>query len=269
MKRFLILAIVALAAMPSIGQTTVVTGTVLDSSGIPYAGGQVQAIFLNVAGGASPVISSNNSPVVMPPPSTIALNGTFSVLVTPNASISPAGTQYVFSVCGAQSSPSNQPDPMLTGGSCFLVGPVTVSGTTQTLTVNSSSGVLNTSGILAGFITQGVPPLMQPIIAWSVTNGGTGVQQLPVQTVLTSGKSIAPYSTQIQFPSITIVGLTNFSACTASLATQNGVLPPPSWQTGIQMSVTVTTNTATLELTNPTGWPITPIPAEVNVKCIQ
>lgn len=258
MRKVFILAIMAMLAIPAIAQTAV-TGSVLDSSSIPYSGGTIQTVLVNVSGGVSPVITATNAPVIVPPVATLTSTGTFSFTLVPNASITPAGTQYSFVVC-SKGTPSNLPDPMLNAVACFTTAPMTIAGSSQALTLNSATLILNPN---TGWLSVGIPSLMQPSISWAIGNGGTGIQQLPVQSLLTQGVGIPPYSTQ-DVGTITIPGLTANSACEASIPAPI----PASWRTGVRPWVAVNTNTATVELTNPGPTLVSPIGTQVNVKCI-
>jgi hypothetical protein len=114
-------------AMPALAQNTSITGTVTDPNGLPYAGGTVMPQLVLV-GGASPTV---NGFFYIPPTSPSGLNsaGVFSVTLPANASISPAGSQWKFTVCSGAG--SIQPAGGK-GSVCFNVT-VTISGTSQDL----------------------------------------------------------------------------------------------------------------------------------------
>jgi len=132
-KLFFVLAVLAAALLPlgAHAQTiTTVSGTVTDPSGIPYAGGQLTATVVPPNGGVSPYVTATGAPLIAPSISNLDANGTFSVGLVANASITPASTHYTFRVCA----PFVQP-PIGSGTqSCFTVTGVTISGATQSLT---------------------------------------------------------------------------------------------------------------------------------------
>lgn len=112
---------------------TTITGTVRDVNGVPYIGGTVLPVFVNVSGGASPTVGG--SPLIpATSPVTISSAGTFTVSVIPNTSISPASTHWVFTICSAPG--TAYPDPGSLGGQCFQTGQITITGSSQDITGN-------------------------------------------------------------------------------------------------------------------------------------
>ena len=111
---------------------TNVTATVLDPLGIPYANG-TYSIQL-IPSGTNPTVNGQSIGGAFN--GSTDANGKFNVALWPNASISPAGTHWQFTVCV---SPGVLP-PLGTGGQCStppLV--VTIAGATQNLSAALSA----------------------------------------------------------------------------------------------------------------------------------
>jgi len=125
---------------------TLVSGTVTDPNGVAYYPAQVQACLTPVT--TDPVVNGQH---VNPNPGTpycvsaqTSKAGVFQMSLPANASITPAGTQYLFTVTTPGSGP-----PAGTGPQNFTTSAVTISGSTQSVTgsftglpalLNSGSG---------------------------------------------------------------------------------------------------------------------------------
>jgi len=135
MKRWIILAVLALACS-AIAQTTVVTGTVVDPSGIPYAGGTILPQLV-VPGGPTPTLNGN---VFTPStsPATLDSNGKFSLTLQDNTQVSPASTQWKFTVC---SGPGTIYPAEGKGSVCFS-STLTISGASQDISSTLQSAAL-------------------------------------------------------------------------------------------------------------------------------
>ena len=152
MKRLLIFAsllfLSALAApLPMKAQQTVVTATVKDPNGIPYANGTVQAS-LQASGRATVTISNQaqcsaasagTAPCQVPIPGNVGpvsidSTGTFVMTLYSNTSITPAASKWLFTI---NISPGI-PLPLGTGPQTFSVA-VTVTGATQNLSATLSA----------------------------------------------------------------------------------------------------------------------------------
>ena len=142
-------------------QFTVVTGTVIDPNGLPYANGTI-----------TPILTSSASPTLggfayTPPTQAtgLSLTGTFTMRLADNTSLLPANTKWNFVVnCGAGCVlPAGGTGPIV----FTLAAPITISGTTQdisvqlqavapSLTKSSGSGVIAFPGAPSGscFSTQ-------------------------------------------------------------------------------------------------------------------
>lgn len=146
LKCFLIFAACLMFPAAAFSQTTLVTGTVTDPNGIPYAGGTVkaqltspgatvtnssQAQCTSAGAGAAPCqlpIQGTVGPALLDP------TGSFSVTLYSNTSISPGGTQWIFTV-------SISPGvllPLGTGQQSFQV-PITITGATQSVSATLSA----------------------------------------------------------------------------------------------------------------------------------
>ena len=106
MKRLLL--ILALFALPTLGQTTLVSGTIADSSGQTWNGGNIQFVFYpaptNPSGPYTWSGGAFNPSQPIPATGKIGLNasGSFSgVSVPDNNTILPSGSQWAVTVCPA------------------------------------------------------------------------------------------------------------------------------------------------------------------------
>ena len=149
---------VVFTAPVALSQTkTIVSATVVDPNGVPYAGGTVATQL--VPTGGTPTI--NNVPVnVQNNPAAIDMNGHFTVSLwcnTAGGACSPLdqpGTQWQFTI----TNPGAQP-PVGFGGVSFTVS-VTITGTTQDIssTLNAAAVLLyRDGGVTAGCTVSGSP----------------------------------------------------------------------------------------------------------------
>jgi hypothetical protein len=168
-KIFSLLFLLLLFAAPLCGQTTVVTGTVTDRNGIPYAGAQFRAGLVNANGVTltSPVTITQASnaicqaagrgpaPCQMPFPTnlgpfTLDANGNIpgsGITFEDNSLVSPAGTLWVITA-----STLGTPLPVGTGPqTCSAT--VTIQGAAQVITSSFSACPALTSG--PGFSSTG------------------------------------------------------------------------------------------------------------------
>ena len=169
MKRSLVLLTFALlTALPAAAQQTVVTATVKDPNGIPYANGTVQAS-LQISGGPATVTISNQAqcsaasagtaPCQIPiagnvGPTTLDSTGTFVMTLYSNTSITPASSKWLFTI---NISPGI-PLPLGTGPQTFSVA-VTVTGATQ----NLSSTLSAAAPALTNYVSGGGFPAACPL----------------------------------------------------------------------------------------------------------
>ncbi|MGH8865093.1 MAG: hypothetical protein ACREVZ_10715, partial [Burkholderiales bacterium] len=142
----LFLGVFFLCALTARGQLTAVSGTVTDPNGIPYANGTVKAQLVLAGAGVTgqPTVTNNNAqqcasagkgsaPCQIEFPGTVGpfamdQNGSFTVALQDNALVTPAATQWLFTV-------SITPGvflPLGFGPQSFSV-PVTISGASQTI----------------------------------------------------------------------------------------------------------------------------------------
>lgn len=136
-KLFLLLGLLAALAIPAFPQTqTVVTGTVTDPNGIPYANGTMKATIQPVPPGSPCVVINGNCQPIQGTVGPVPLNssGTFSTNLWANSLIQPSGSQWSIQIC---ISPGVAP-PLGTGPQCFSVT-TTISGSSQNLTTLLSS----------------------------------------------------------------------------------------------------------------------------------
>jgi len=202
MKRFSILAILAILAIPAMSQTiTAVSGTVLDPNGIPYANGTILPQLVNVSGGASPTVTANGSPVFAPPgPSTLSSSGTFNMGTLANGSITPGGTTWKFLICSAPM--VSFPNPILSSPVCFTTGTITIAGATQSITTNINSASppaltvqatipnVGTGGVLKFGASTGLSLLATGVL--TVGNGTAGDTSGSINATLADVESTCP-----------------------------------------------------------------------------
>lgn len=130
-KLFLLLGLLAALAIPALPQTqTVVTGTVTDPNGIPYANGTMKATIQPVPPGSPCVVINGNCQPIQGTVGPISMNssGFFSTNLWANSLIQPSGSQWSIQIC---ISPGVAP-PLGTGPQCFSVT-ITISGSSQDL----------------------------------------------------------------------------------------------------------------------------------------
>lgn len=143
-------------AMTAFGQTkTVVSGTIVDPNGVPYAGGSIASQLVPTGGNPTvngvPIDGFNN-------PSALDANGHFSISLYCNSAgggcspISPGGTKWMFTV----TNPGAQP-PVGFGGVSFQVS-ITITGATQDVSsaLNAAAVPLYRDGGAAGGSCPGV-----------------------------------------------------------------------------------------------------------------
>lgn len=122
----LLLALAAFSAAASAQDKATVTGTVIDPHGTLYASGTISAQ-LYPPGGPSPTVNNaqiNGSTGLYPMGDAISSpGGTFSMSVWRNDVISPAGTQWVFTVCNPGALP-----PVGFSNICFSSPPISITG---------------------------------------------------------------------------------------------------------------------------------------------
>ena len=159
------LLLVSLAAPYARAQqyTTTVTSTVVDENGIPYHPGSVKAQLVASSGApvtGQPTVTDTSqaectaaglgtAPCQMPFAGTVgpmqfgstsgpyvhqtvpsaSAVGFFTLILQDNSHVSPAGTQWLFTICQIQQTP---PPPLGPSGNvCFSVGPLTITGASQ------------------------------------------------------------------------------------------------------------------------------------------
>lgn len=167
MKRFMLIGFLALlCVLPARAQTTLVTGTVTDPNGLPYSGAQVKAQLVSstgpLSGQPTVTVSSNaqcasagqgSAPCQIPFPGTAGpiaadVNGAFTLALQDNSLVTPAGTQWLFTVTETP----GIPPPAGTGPQTFSVA-ITITGASQ-----SVSGTLSAAAPALSKTSGGVNP---------------------------------------------------------------------------------------------------------------
>lgn len=181
--RFRILALAALlfsAAWPAFTQTqTAVSATVTDPNGIPYANGRFSIQL--IPSGTNP--SVNGAAIQGAFNGATDATGSFSISLWPNASITPASTQWSFTVC---SNPGGIQPPLGTGTQCTPATAITISGTAQVLSTTLSNVAPKLTNFAAGSGTVTNVSGTAPIVS---SGGATPAISCP--TCNTSGATIA------------------------------------------------------------------------------
>lgn len=117
-------------------QFTLVSGTVTDPSGLPYANGTI-----------TPTLISSGSPTLSgvaytPPTQPVGLSqvGGFAMQLADNTQLSPGGSQWQFLVCSAAGTvqPAGGSGPI-----CFTTTALTISGSSQSITAQLTAAALS------------------------------------------------------------------------------------------------------------------------------
>lgn len=131
MKRCFLIAVLLLSSS-AFAQFTLVTGTVTDPNGVPYALGTIAPLLIT---SATPTFTATGQ-LYFPPSQASGLDGTghFLVRIADNTALTPGGTTWNFTVCSAIG--TVQPS-FGTGPQCFkLAAPITISGASQDISTN-------------------------------------------------------------------------------------------------------------------------------------
>jgi hypothetical protein len=132
--------LLCLFASGAFGQTTTaVTGTILDPNGIPYSGASVTATLSNPSSGTGYTIpggAAYTGVIVVPSGANAA--GTFSMQLVQNGQLTPGSSTWSFTVCQVQ----GVTVPIGTGGQCFTVSGLTISGSSQDISANLNAASL-------------------------------------------------------------------------------------------------------------------------------
>jgi hypothetical protein len=166
LSRAISISIFSLAALAPAGfsQITQVSGTVSDPTGIAYNPGVIKAQLVTTVGSpvtGTPTVTNNNqnqcvsaglgsAPCQMPFQGTVgqfALSptGSFTVTLQDNTQVTPAATQWLFTV-----NSTGTPPPVGTGPQ-VCTAQVTISGASQTISASFSCPALSLAGSGAGF----------------------------------------------------------------------------------------------------------------------
>lgn len=179
--RSIFLAIALLCAPLSFASTvsfTLVTGTVVDPNGLAYANGTITATLVisgsPVFGGAAQGVPTPpaNTPYT-PPTQPVGLDktGSFTMQLADNNALLPSGSQWNFQVCSAVGTiqPAGGKGPV-----CFtLASPITITGTTQSISTNLNAVAPALSNIAGGGGGGTVSPGTAGQIASYLANGST------------------------------------------------------------------------------------------------
>ena len=168
MKKYFIFAALALAAIAAAPPAraacayTTVTGTITDPNGVPYSFANISADLQPAAGG--PICSGD--PFSGHIPGQADANGTFSMSIPPNASITPSSTHWQFTV----SISPGVAYPFGKGPQSFVVSNVTISGASQSLTSTLSTPAPALTVTFGG--GGGGTPCVTTALSFQFNNGG-------------------------------------------------------------------------------------------------
>jgi len=228
----LVLASALLLAPQARAQFTSVTGTVVDPNGIPYAGGSVSATL--TPGSSSGFRLSGQPYSGQVGPATLDATGTFTLNMGSNALITPASTQWKFTV---NSNPGGIPLPLGTGAQTFVVT-LTISGASQ----NISTQLQAAAPKLTNFAGSGGSISITatgPIVVTPSPLTGTGVISCPA---CVTGPGGSP--TQLQFNNTVFGGV----AGSAVNASTGAITLTPGADTTVGVTVTSASTTRTVPL---------------------
>jgi hypothetical protein len=130
-------------AVPAHAQFTLVSGTVQDPNGIPYAGGTLSALLVPGSSGGYTLNGAAYSGRIGPV--SLDATGSFTQNFGSNAIILPASSQWQITV---QSNPGGISPPLGTGDQSFTVT-VTISGATQSLTSTLTAAATKLTNFLS------------------------------------------------------------------------------------------------------------------------
>lgn len=253
MWRKILFALLLLAASAA-GQT-VVSGTVVDPNGVPYANGTIMPTLVT-PGGPSPYFTATGAPYITPStPTKLDSTGTFAVALADNTTLSPASTTWNFTVC---SGPGSIMPAAGTGSQCFsLASPITISGSTQNISTNLNAvapylgrapsagganipvGVTVTNVGAAGstLYTYGVSGTGTAVATRSTTTGNATLNSTNYNTVACSatGPQPALFTFYRIFGGTTQGKIGTATTCSFSDqgASGDGSLPPLATSTGV------------------------------------
>lgn len=141
-------------------QFTTVTGTVTDPNGLPYANATVSAVLTGATGGPWTL---NGRPYAGQISNTPAnANGTFNMQMGSNTSITPGGSQWLFTVNETGVQP-----PLGTGPQTFQVA-ITITGSTQDV----SAALTAAAPKLTNFSSTAGNPCTSTALSFQYNNGG-------------------------------------------------------------------------------------------------
>jgi len=178
-------ALLFLAVGSARAQTqTNVTATITDPLGIPYSNGTYSIQLIPT--GTNP--SVNGQAIGGAFNGSTDANGRINVSLWPNAAISPAGTQWQFTICV---SPGVQP-PLGTGGQCSTPpAVVTIAGVSQDLSATLSAVAPRLTTIMIGVGSVTSVSGVSPIVATPNPINGVGTVSCPTCGTGTIGGTIS------------------------------------------------------------------------------
>jgi hypothetical protein len=142
-NRFLLCALLLLLATPLWAQFTLVSGTITDPNGLPYAGGLIAPTLVS---SGTPKFTATNQPYTPPTQATgLSPAGSFQVQLADVTQLSPGGSTWSFTVtCGTGCvQPSGGK-----GSVSFTITGITISGATQNISaqLQAAAPTLSTGG---------------------------------------------------------------------------------------------------------------------------
>jgi hypothetical protein len=192
-----IFGLLLFAAAPAWAQFTTVSGTVQDANGIPYANGTITAKLTPATPGGYRLSGQPYSGTLGL--SSLDSTGSFTLSMADNTQITPAGSQWSFTVC---SNPGGIPPPLGTGNQCFgngtaiALAPITITGGTQSISaqLQAVAPSLTNFGGGGGIVTNvvGVSPIAS-------TGGATPNVSCPTCVTAAGGGTVALLLNQVGY----------------------------------------------------------------------
>jgi len=174
--RELRIAVILYVVLPTAAaaQFTTVSGTVTDPNGLPYAGGTISATLIS---SGTPTLSGLP---YTPPSQPTGLNsaGSFTLQLGDNTVLQPGGTQWKFIVCSgvATVQPAIGKGPI-----CFTAGPITISGSSQSITATLTAAALAlTVPVGGGGVSGPGSSTLNAFAKWNNTGGTALANSLAV-----------------------------------------------------------------------------------------
>jgi len=187
-------------------QFTTVSGTVVDPNGVANANGTIVSVLI-LPGGTSPTLSGLP---YTPPTQPVGLDstGSFTIQLADNAVLLPAATKWNFTVCSAAGTvqPSGGKGPV-----CFtLAAPITITGTSQSISANLNAVALPISAIVGApkCVTLGNCYITMPMGVDGI-NGNAGISAVVAGGTVRAAMVYVPSQITFTHATVNVVATSN------------------------------------------------------------